>query len=356
MLEANENIQLATLTDQDLRIDVYMGDIGTADFPRVPDTIPLGEQAARKVVDKLARFSVTPAEYVAWRERVTMHQAIDVRVAQIRFEGLDKVNPEYLRSRTRIRPGDDVTIETISSDAMRMAVLDDVDSVAYRLEGDAANPTLVWMPNESSVGHDVLRPSMGIYAAGAGDYKFLLGIQYVRHWLNDRGGQWRNNVQVGYETMFRTSLYQPFDVAQRYFVEPTLFASRSVEDLYVDGEPSRFTASSTLEVVSNSASMRETTPSCGSAMCRATESRKYKRELRIYRASTSVYLSSICGMRVSWRARRTTRGVKRASRGMAFPPRCNTRKSTSRLVRIATGAASRPGSARPCRSGTMRSG
>ena len=119
---------------------------------------------------------------------------------------------------------------------MRMAVLDDLESVAYRLEGDATNPTLVWMPNESSVGHDVLRPSMGIFAGGAGDYKFLLGVQHVRHWLNDRGGQWRNTVQVGYETLFRTSLYQPFDVAQRYFVEPTLFASRTVEDVYVDGD------------------------------------------------------------------------------------------------------------------------
>jgi NTE family protein len=131
MLEANKNIQLATLTDKDLRIDVYMGDIGTADFPRVPDTIPLGEQAARKVADKLGRFSVPAAEYVAWRDRVTTHQAVDVRVAQVRFEGLDKVNPEYLRSRTRIRPGDNVTIDAISDDAMRMAVLDDVESVAY---------------------------------------------------------------------------------------------------------------------------------------------------------------------------------------------------------------------------------
>jgi NTE family protein len=236
MLEANENVQLATLTDQDLRIDVEIGDIGTADFPRVPETIPLGEQAARKVAEKLARYSVAPADYVAWRERVTMHQAIDVRVANVRFEGLDKVNPEYLRTRTRIRPGDDITIEAISNDAMRMSVLDDVDSVAYRLEGNAANPTLVWMPREPSVGHGVLRPSTGIYAAGGGDFKFLLGTQYVRHWLNDRGGQWRNNLQVGYETLLRTSLYQPFDVAQRYFVEPTLFGSRSVEDLYVDGD------------------------------------------------------------------------------------------------------------------------
>jgi NTE family protein len=167
---------------------------------------------------------------------VTTHQGIEMRIAAVRFDGLDKVNSEYLRSVTQIRAGDSVSIEAISSDAMRMAALDGVDSVAYRFEGDTANPTLVWVPSEASVGQDVLRPSMGVYAAGGGDLKFLLGAQYVRHWLNARGGQWRNNAQVGYETLLTTSLYQPFDVAQRYFVEPALFGSRSVEDLYVDGE------------------------------------------------------------------------------------------------------------------------
>ena len=46
LLESNENIQLESLTEQDIRIDVPMGDIGTGDFERVPETIPLGEAAA----------------------------------------------------------------------------------------------------------------------------------------------------------------------------------------------------------------------------------------------------------------------------------------------------------------------
>ena len=137
---------------------------------------------------------------------------------------------------TSIKPGDVVNIEAISADAMQMSALEDVDAVAYRLEGDPANPTLVWLPEESSVGTHVLRPSAGMFAGGAGDVRFLLGAQYVHHWLNDRGGQWRSNVQVGYKTLLTTSLYQPFDVAQRYFVEPALFGVRSVEDVYVDGD------------------------------------------------------------------------------------------------------------------------
>ena len=236
MLQANEDVQLATLTDRDVRIDVPMGDIATADFERVPDTIPLGETAARRMAGQLARYAVSREQYAAWRRGVTVRQDFEARVAAVRFEGLDKVNADYLRTLTTIEPGDTVSIEAISADATRMAALDDVDAVAYRLEGDPATPTLVWMPRETSVGHDVLRPSMGVYAAGSGDVKFLLGAQYVRHWLNDRGGQWRSTLQVGYESRVETSLYQPFDVAQRWFVEPALFASRSIEDVYVDGD------------------------------------------------------------------------------------------------------------------------
>ena len=236
MLEANENVQLATLTERDLRIDVPMGDIGSADFQRVPETIPLGEAAARRVSARLAEYALPETEYIAWRKSVTTRQDLEARVAEVRFEGLERVNPEYLRSFTTIEPGDDVDVEAISDDAMRMSALDDVDSVAYRLEGDAANPTLVWLPRESSLGPDVLSPSVGAYASGGGDLKFLLGAQYVRHWLNDRGGQWRTALQVGYESLLRTSWYQPFDVAQRYFMEPTLLASRAIEDVYVDAE------------------------------------------------------------------------------------------------------------------------
>ena len=48
MIEANETLQLQTIREGDIRIDVHMGDITTADFERVPDTVPLGELATRE--------------------------------------------------------------------------------------------------------------------------------------------------------------------------------------------------------------------------------------------------------------------------------------------------------------------
>jgi NTE family protein len=234
MMEANEGVQLRTLTDRDVRIDVDLGNFSAADFERTAATIPLGEKAARAMAAKLATLSVSPEEYAAWRSRVTVSQNIAIRVADVQFRGLKYVNPEYLRTLTRVHAGDTVDIAAISRDAARLAVLDDLESVEYRFEGDPDNPVLVWEPRENQIGPNVLRPSMGIYAAGSGELRFELEVQYVRRWLNEYGGQWRNRVQVGTSSLLQTSLYQPLNTAQTFFVEPGALAGRSIEDIYND--------------------------------------------------------------------------------------------------------------------------
>jgi len=234
MSEANEIVQLQTLTDKDIRIDVDLGDFSAADFERTAETIPLGEKAARAMASRLATLSVSPEEYAAWRSRVTVSQNLQIRVADVQFRGLKYVNPEYLRTLVRVKAGDTVDITAISRDAARLAVLDDLDSVEYRFEGEPDNPVLVWEPREKQIGPDVLRPSLGIYAGGSGELRFELEVQYVRRWLNRYGAQWRNRVQLGTSSLFETSFYQPLQTSQMFFVEPGALISRSIEDIYND--------------------------------------------------------------------------------------------------------------------------
>src|SRR5262245_40466159 len=152
MIEANETLQLQTIRPGDVRIDVEMGDITTADFERVPDTIPLGEAAARAKASELAAFAVPEPQYAAWRQKVTQSQQIDARLADVRYEGMKRVNPEFLASRGELKAGDVADSAKLSAEAQRMAVLQDFDSVGYRLEGDPEKPTLTWLPREKSWG------------------------------------------------------------------------------------------------------------------------------------------------------------------------------------------------------------
>ena len=233
---ANENLQLESLTDRDIRIDVIMGDITTADFERVPDTIPLGEKAAREMAGKLAALSVPPAEYHAWRTGVTSGQNIDTRLADVKYEGLQRVNPEYLKQRAQVNPGDTVDTAMISAEAQRMSALQEFESVEYRLTGDPDSPTLEWWPKEKVHGPNYLKFDLGLYGSEDGDLGFVVYAKHTRTWLNSLGAEWRNEIQLGYFNNLSTSFYQPLDVNQRFFVEPKVFYTRSWEDVFYDNE------------------------------------------------------------------------------------------------------------------------
>ena len=236
MLEANVELQLRTLTPRDVRVDVQLGDIGTADFERVPETIPLGEKAALAVADQLRQYAVPEAEYVAWRQQVTEDQEIKAQVADVRIEGLEFVNPAYLATLSDIRPGDAVDNKRISEQARNMSAVEDIDTVGYRLEGDPANPTLTWLPKEKNWGPNYLKFDLGMYGSDGGDSGFILYFKQERRWLNSLGLQWRNELQVGYNSLLSSGLYQPLDVAQRYFVEPKVAWTRDTEYLYQDDQ------------------------------------------------------------------------------------------------------------------------
>jgi NTE family protein len=236
MIVANEELQLATLQPADVRIDVEMGSIGTADFERVPETVPLGEAAARRMASALEKYAVSDAQYVAWRTSVTQSQQIETRLSGVRFEGLNRVNPEYLAVNDRVRSGDVVDTEQISEQAQRMSALQDLDSVGYRLDGDRQAPILTWLPREKSWGPNYLAFDIGAYTSRDGDLAFNLYGRHTRTWMNSLGAEWRNELQVGTETLLATSLFQPLDARHRFFVEPRVLYSRSIEDLFVAEE------------------------------------------------------------------------------------------------------------------------
>lgn len=234
LTQTNARQQLDTLTPRDVRIDVQMGDIGAADFERTPETIALGEAAARRAAPELARYAVPPEQYLAWRRTVTFDQGIQTRIADVRFTGLQRLSALYVRDRTELRPGDTVTTEQIGEDAKRISVLEDVESVAYELTGDPAAPTLEWRVQEKSWGPNYLKVDFGLYSSAAGDSLAALYAEHTETGINRLGAQWRNEAQLGSNPSLGTSFYQPVEMSQRIFIEPQLDWQRTREDVYYE--------------------------------------------------------------------------------------------------------------------------
>lgn len=236
LIGANEKQQLDSLGPDDVAIVVQLGDIGTTSFDKVEAAIPIGRAAALGQRDRLARYSLPEAEYLAWREAVTRPPVDRVRLAEVNVNGLERVDERYVREVLQLEPGDEVTEQQIASRVDAVFALWDFETVRYELRGDPASPTLDLDAQEKSWGPGFLRFDIGLYMGTNENNAFTFGGNFVRTWMNDLGGELHAAVRLGRTSGLDASFYQPLDRAHAWFVEPGVTAQRSTEDIFIDGE------------------------------------------------------------------------------------------------------------------------
>jgi NTE family protein len=237
MIDANQRAQIRTLTERDVSIVVPMGDIGSADFGRVPEAIPLGYAAAREQLASLRRYSLPDDQYLAWRTGVSRAPTTTIRVAEVRVEGLQRVNPAFVRAQFQnLVPGAEATTQQIIADTGRVYALGDFERVEYRISGPEDARTLEVRPVEKRYGPDFVRFDLGLAANGGGELQALLRADHARTWINRLGAEWRSTFQLGTQTLVDTKFYQPLDVRQRFFVQPLARYERNLEEIFNDGD------------------------------------------------------------------------------------------------------------------------
>ena len=237
LIKANEKLQIATLTERDVGIEVPMGDITSTSFERVPDAVELGRAAAQAAAQELRRYSLPEDDYWAWRRTVTTTGSNTSRLAEVRIVGLERVNPDYVEAQLQnLTAGAVVTSEQINADTDRIYALGDFDKVTTMQTGPREGRVLEIRPVEKSWGPNFFTADLGLMAETSGELMAILRADHDRTWLNSRGGRWQNTAQIGRQTILSTDFYQPFDVRQRFFVQPSLGWESDLQDIYLDGE------------------------------------------------------------------------------------------------------------------------
>ncbi|HSD61971.1 MAG TPA: BamA/TamA family outer membrane protein, partial [Burkholderiales bacterium] len=233
-IEGNEKVQLATLTERDVAVHVVLQDIGSGDFAKVPEAIPIGEAAARKVAAQLQRYSLPPAEYAAWRDGLAdVAQAPKGVVDEVTLTGLTYVNPKVAETFIEVKPGDTYDPQAAAADAVRLAGRGDFDAVDYQLVQKDGRNVLLYNAHEKQRGPDYLMFDLNLSTDLAGDTFWGIRVDYDKRWMNSLGGEWRTSLQIGRPNVFVSEFYQPVDLHQRFFVAPSVYASQTLQDLWV---------------------------------------------------------------------------------------------------------------------------
>ena len=234
--KVNVEEQLKSLVSRDVLIAPDLGDISAASFERSADAIRIGEEATRRLADSLRRYSLPPDQYAALRSRQTVEPTGLGTVDEIRFEGLQRTNPEVLRSLVQSKPGEPLTEEKVSADLRHIYGRGDFESVDYRIEQGPAGRVLTILPREKDWGPDYLRFGLGLATDFQGENFFNLLVQYRRTWLNRLGGEWLTEARLGQETSLFTEFIQPVEERGRYFVAPYAKIGQTSRGVFIGEE------------------------------------------------------------------------------------------------------------------------
>lgn len=234
LTEQNVQAALASLQQGDVLITPELGDFSTGDFDHLPSTLPIGEAAARKVADQLSKLSLPPQAYAEYRQGLGNLREQDLRpVDQVKFAKMERVNPEYLESLMKTKPGQNIDQAELDADMRRLYGTDDFEHVRYRIFNEPdGRRTLAVDAVEKNWGPNYFRFGLGMEHNFSGETYATLQGRYRKTWINSLGAEWLTDVQIGHVDRIASEFYQPIDTARRYFVAPKMELRRTTNVLY----------------------------------------------------------------------------------------------------------------------------
>jgi NTE family protein len=108
--------QVESLRRADIGIQPDLAGFGAADFARVAEIIPPGEEAARRHLDELSGLSVSAEAYEDYLLRQRRPLPSEVHVREVPVTGNERVSERAIRGRIRILPGDAFEEEALNQD------------------------------------------------------------------------------------------------------------------------------------------------------------------------------------------------------------------------------------------------
>lgn len=226
----NTDLQIASLTNEDVFIRPDLGDITTASFERSVEAIPTGVSATEAVLDKLERLSVSPEDYrehLTERSRRMAHLTID----EVRIVNQSRLADGVIAARLGVETGRPLDIDKLERDLGQIYGLELFESVYYDITNESGRTILTVTVRENSWGPNYLQFGVAVFEDYEGP-NFNLAAAYTRTAVNRLSGEWRTGLQIGREPGIFTEFYQPFFHNLRNFVHLQAWIGEENENVF----------------------------------------------------------------------------------------------------------------------------
>lgn len=200
----------------DILMDPELGELSGGDFTKFAEFVAIGEAEARRHESALRRYSVSEAEYAAYRERHRWKPSLPTRVDFVEIVGNERVDRRVIDARIRVQPGDPLDPAALAEDMTAVYGLGDFRLVEWEMaQRDGQEGVLIrvvekpWGPNYFN---------FGMVLDTDGTFTTRMNLLLTR--LNSRGAELRNDIQFGSTVGLASEFYHPMNYANTWFVAP----------------------------------------------------------------------------------------------------------------------------------------
>ncbi|GIU16539.1 MULTISPECIES: patatin-like phospholipase family protein [unclassified Shewanella] len=222
LTNASSERQKALLSDHDILIRPNIGDLSTTDFSIMPIALPLGEIAAREQSDKLEQYSDTRSDfkqYLAQKKHKSKQWLAEINrpLIKVVYNNDSKVSEKLLADNLSLNVGDHVTVEDLDAGLDRIYALDKFERVDAEFTDTDEGRVLTVTTKAKSWGPNYFQLGFSWEDDFSLDSVISLDMAYTMTELTENGGEWRNELSLGYDKLIASEFYQPLAKDQSYF-------------------------------------------------------------------------------------------------------------------------------------------
>ncbi len=234
---ARQNVErsLALLTEKDLLISPVLDDVKPDSFTKTPEAVDIGEAAARQLLDKIKRYSVSESEYREYLTRQRGKPMKEIVVEFIEVEPPARVSEARVRGQLKTRVGEPLDPVRLQNDLTRIYALGDFETVDFKIAKKDGKEGVVISTKAKDWGPNYLRFGMNFSSDSQGDSYYGLLTEFRMTQLTKLGTEWRTVMEFGSDQAILSELYAPLDIRNFFFVDPYFKAQRRFTDAY-DGD------------------------------------------------------------------------------------------------------------------------
>lgn len=221
MKERTDTVMRA-MRAEDIALTPDLGDIGSASFDRAREAIPTGIAAAERELARLRELAVDAPRYAQWQQGRGRLDFDAPLVAFVEVLSGQTRTPRYVEDRVEALQGDRLDLDALEARVGEAYGQGSYETIAWALTERDGEVGIELLPVDKSWGPNFLTFALQLSDDFRGRSSYALAVEATMTGFNDKGGEWRNRVELGQVTGARSEFHQPFGDRGQWFVEPAL--------------------------------------------------------------------------------------------------------------------------------------